>query len=384
MKRTAVLLIIAILLAACGGEQLTVDDSAAQTSEAELTINDEPIVLTPKEEPEPEPKLEKEIFPFEYEYNDHWDGIFITAYISDNPDVIIPQEIDGVPVVGIGREAFKDANISSVIIPEGILLIIRSAFENNPDLTEIVLPKSLTKIWDNIFSGCTSLIRIDILNSEFSAGYNNFGGNENLIITFRNQIFTYEDIRKFNYVVIKDIEPDPDMVAAWEENGEWDVSELALAFEVRGKVDLHRVTIINLDGTVRRIDFPKDEAPSWSWGDDYESFYKAYQEWREKFILNSVSNNSILATERFDSIPDDIVESVRTLGVFTLDASYDDIPDAARHNTYLVVGSGENRRLIDIGNGVFIEAASFDDVVNELAKRIREWRWEQEQKHLEN
>jgi len=372
MKRTAVLLLTAvILLTACGS-----------TPPAEPEVAEEPIITITlpepeiEEEPEEEPETEEEVFPFDYEYNNRWNGIFITAYISDNPDVIIPQEIDGVPVVGIGREAFKDANISSVIIPEGILLITTSAFENNPDLTEIVLPKSLTGIWDYVFHGCVSLVRIDILNSEFSAGDNDFGGNENMIITFRDRVFTYEDINMFDHVWIKDIEPDPDMVAEWEANGEWDVSELYVVFYDRKMNDsleeIYEATIVNLDGEIKTTDF------------NFTTYWEQDTDWnvREKevfakYLFEAINDKNFPITAQFDKIPDDIIESARTLEPFVLDVAQEHSTSSIKSGIYIVVGSGENRRIVEIGFRRGTWHFSTDERVNELAERIREWRWEQ-------
>lgn len=64
----------------------------------------------------------------------------ITKYNGDKVNIIIPSEIEGYYITGIGGYAFKDSiKIKSVVIPEGV-----------------------TSIGNTTFSGCTSLADVDI------------------------------------------------------------------------------------------------------------------------------------------------------------------------------------------------------------------------------
>ena len=56
-------------------------------------------------------------------------GIVITKYNKEAPkDVIIPAEIDGKKVTGIGKRAFSRTKLTSLTIPEGVTFIGSNAF----------------------------------------------------------------------------------------------------------------------------------------------------------------------------------------------------------------------------------------------------------------
>jgi hypothetical protein len=103
--------------------------------------------------------------------------VTITNYVGANMKVVIPNEINGMPVVEIGASAFSSKGIKSVQIPDTVRIIRADAFRRNklekiiiPDtvttiggsafntnlLTEVTLPKKLTTIEGNVFD--TNLI----------------------------------------------------------------------------------------------------------------------------------------------------------------------------------------------------------------------------------
>ena len=80
-------------------------------------------------------------------------GIRITAYIGfDCESVIIPKEIDGLPVISIGTSAFKNATFSKIILPESLKIIMACAFSGCMNLKEIDLPNGLTYLGIASFS----------------------------------------------------------------------------------------------------------------------------------------------------------------------------------------------------------------------------------------
>ena len=92
-------------------------------------------------------------------YTQGEDGITITSWDkNDDYTVEIPQSMDGVPVVAIGKEAFKD---------------LRSVYE-------IILPDSVTSIDASAFIGCASLKSITV--SENNTAYKTLDGNSRLSI----------------------------------------------------------------------------------------------------------------------------------------------------------------------------------------------------------
>ncbi|WP_020618326.1 leucine-rich repeat protein [Paenibacillus daejeonensis] len=89
--------------------------------------------------------------PTEFAYTVHNSMATITGYTGSSKDIIIPEEIDGYPVTGIGNEAFRSLGLTSVTIPEGVITIGSSAFHSN-QLTSITIPDSVTSISDRVFA----------------------------------------------------------------------------------------------------------------------------------------------------------------------------------------------------------------------------------------
>lgn len=86
---------------------------------------------------------------------------------SDNSEpvektVIVPEEVDGYPVVGIESEAFMYSTVTDVILPDSITYIGSNAFSCSGYLNKISFPKSLEIIGVRAFSGCTSITKADI------------------------------------------------------------------------------------------------------------------------------------------------------------------------------------------------------------------------------
>ncbi len=71
---------------------------------------------------------------------------------SDDGRVIIPSEIEGVPVTKIGSSAFAMSDISEVTIPNTVTTIEFAAFSNT-GLKSITIPASVTNIGKMVFYG---------------------------------------------------------------------------------------------------------------------------------------------------------------------------------------------------------------------------------------
>ena len=98
--------------------------------------------------------------------------ITITGVYGNPTSLIIPNLINGVPVVAIGQDAFRDlASLVSVDIPSTIKTIGDSAFRGCTGLTEIVIPNSVTTVGYAAFRNCTGLVSVTIPDSvtNFSA-----------------------------------------------------------------------------------------------------------------------------------------------------------------------------------------------------------------------
>jgi hypothetical protein len=105
---------------------------------------------------------------WKYSVNDDSSGT-IVGYVGDEADVVVPAELEGVKITHIGNDAFAlpanfsgEDNISSVVLPEGLLEIGWGAFERRKKLTKAVIPKSVERIGLGAFGNCEALLRIEV------------------------------------------------------------------------------------------------------------------------------------------------------------------------------------------------------------------------------
>ena len=129
---------------------------------------------------------------FYFETNKDFTEIIIYRYDGKSPNVVIPSEIEGVPVTEIKSFAsyMNPTKITSVVMPDTVKKIGKEAFSQCKELKYvkfsknlevigtlsfflcekldgIILPESLKVIGENAFAGCKSLKIIDLKNVEF-------------------------------------------------------------------------------------------------------------------------------------------------------------------------------------------------------------------------
>lgn len=93
-----------------------------------------------------------------YRWEQGSSGVTVTRYMGIDEYVRIPQMIDGLPVIRIGKNAFKgNQRLRSIQIPETVQTIMDSAFENCKNLMQIDLPASLKVLGKRAFYNCSSL-----------------------------------------------------------------------------------------------------------------------------------------------------------------------------------------------------------------------------------
>lgn len=91
-------------------------------------------------------------------YKNNGDTIEISGAEPGIKRLVIPSEIEGLPVTTIGRKAFKGQKlINDLRIPEGVKDIKESAFEGCILLRYIILPDSIKNIGYMAFAECKNL-----------------------------------------------------------------------------------------------------------------------------------------------------------------------------------------------------------------------------------
>jgi len=111
--------------------------------------------------------------------------VLIKRYLGKVLTVKVPDTIEGMPVKEIGKNAFNGAdvaNITSVILPQGLNKIGENAFIYQVNLASVVIPNTVTEIGREAFRQCYKLKSIDIPDS---------------VTTLGNQVFLQSGIEKF-------------------------------------------------------------------------------------------------------------------------------------------------------------------------------------------
>lgn len=113
---------------------------------------------------------------FEYEVSNDGTGIRITKYIGTSQNVVVPTEIDGLPVISLketleeGSQIYKGpfacSNVQTVVLPEGLQSIGSSAFVDCSQLTQVTFPKSLQYLSGWAFENCVKLDNVDLSETQ--------------------------------------------------------------------------------------------------------------------------------------------------------------------------------------------------------------------------
>ena len=100
----------------------------------------------------------------------------LLSYTGNDKNVVIPEYYEGKKVTSIGENAFKGANILSVVMPNSIATINKSAFESCDKLANVTLSSGLKSIGENAFWGCSGLTSITLPSKVSSIGDKAFNG----------------------------------------------------------------------------------------------------------------------------------------------------------------------------------------------------------------
>ncbi|MDE6666128.1 MAG: leucine-rich repeat protein [Ruminococcus sp.] len=106
------------------------------------------------------------------------DGTIEITYCDESAtEVVIPPEIDSVPVTSIGYNAFAGCkSLTSIEIPDSVTSIGYYAFYGCSNLTSVTIPDSVTSIGFSAFSNCSNLTSVTIPDSVTSIGNYAFSG----------------------------------------------------------------------------------------------------------------------------------------------------------------------------------------------------------------
>lgn len=131
-----------------------------------------------------------------FSYNDNYGYVTITGYNGTQPNVVIPEQIDGKPVREIGASAFENrTDVKSVTIPEDVYYIGEKAFAGS-GITSMELPNYLSSIDGYAFADCADLTTISIPAGVYSICSHAFDGSGLRSVTLSEGLRTI-DFRAF-------------------------------------------------------------------------------------------------------------------------------------------------------------------------------------------
>jgi len=108
----------------------------------------------------------------DFAYSERNGEITIWGYsIYATRDVVIPERINGLPVVAIGSGAFLNNQLTSVTIPNSVISIGGLAFANN-QLTSVFIPNSVSHIAEDAFDDNVNKFRFEASRGQITiTGY---------------------------------------------------------------------------------------------------------------------------------------------------------------------------------------------------------------------
>lgn len=139
-KLFAIAIAISLSLCACSGEKLPDNENFTETIHSE----------TAAIEKTPDP---------DWEYSIVGNKASIKRYTGDETIVTVPETLEGCPVTVIHQKAFADSNVTTLTIPENVLL---KSLSGAKKLVTLNLPKSTKELCVSNFTECDSLAEINI------------------------------------------------------------------------------------------------------------------------------------------------------------------------------------------------------------------------------
>lgn len=111
----------------------------------------------------------------DFEYNRVQGGIRVTDYLGNDTIVVIPETIEGEPVVEVGGLMFaNDSAVRGGLVPKGVTELTQ-VFTNNQNL-EVVICEGIELVGYNNFNNCMKLHTVILGDSLQELGENSFTG----------------------------------------------------------------------------------------------------------------------------------------------------------------------------------------------------------------
>ena len=163
-------------------------------------------------------------------------------------ELVIPQKIKGKTVVGIGKEAFKNMKFKKVIMPQNVINIGNSAFEQCKELTDVILPEMLSCLRDSCFAS-TGLTKIVMPTKLKKIGANCFGGCRDLKVVILNSELKEIGIGAFSLTNVSNIIIPESVESIWD-SFNWGTSIAVLGMKTKfGMFGPSQVSIYCLAGS---------------------------------------------------------------------------------------------------------------------------------------
>lgn len=98
-------------------------------------------------------------------------GITVTGYTGKLTSVVIPERIDGLPVLKIGKRAFADTSVRSVVLPSSCVEVDWFAFLGCYALNTVYISGGVSEIGYGAFDSCSRALVIYCESGSYAERY---------------------------------------------------------------------------------------------------------------------------------------------------------------------------------------------------------------------
>lgn len=159
-----------------GEEEFTLQDAQGAAYQSTMTAEMEGaliycLVTSGNGETEVSDTLTIPLVPEGLQYQAANGEVTITSYTGSASMLKIPDYIEGMPVTGIGMQAFQESTtLQEIILPEGLTHVGNRAFWGCTDLRSITLPGAIGRVEEYTFCECASLETVVLQDGITSIG----------------------------------------------------------------------------------------------------------------------------------------------------------------------------------------------------------------------